>query len=63
MKDFSEDAVKVAFGVGSAIFQLVLDAIKNNDPKTLKKVTDVLPSGDPMKTRLALILEEEKLRR
>jgi hypothetical protein len=46
----------VAIGVDllAAIARLIFDAVSARDPATLRKVSDVLPSGHSLRARAAL---------
>jgi len=53
------EAASVALSIGAEIVKLVLAALAEGDPKKLKRVTDVLAKGHPLKSEAALALERE----
>lgn len=63
MSTIGRAAVEAAIELGSAITRLVIDALQADDIQTIRKVSDVLPDGHPLRARLALIAGEEKARR
>lgn len=59
----ADKIVDVALEIGAALVKVALEALREGDPAKLRKVTDVLPPGDELRTKAALALEEEKARR
>lgn len=63
MTTIGRTAIEAAIETGAAIMRVVLDAIAAHDIETLRRVTDVLPAGHPLRSRLALIAGEERARK
>lgn len=62
-KSIALSALPVAVELGGEIVKRVIEAIANDDPATLKKVTDILPVGHKLRSEITLALEMEKLRK
>ena len=63
MSTIGKAAVEAAIELGASITRLVIDALQADDIQALRKVSDVLPDGHPLRARLALVAGEEKARR
>ncbi len=53
------EAASAALSLGAEIVKFILAALAEGDPKKLKKVTDILPTGHPLKSEIALALEKD----
>lgn len=62
-KSIATAVIPVAIELGAEIAKLVIDAIANNDPATMKKVTDILPRGHKLRSEITYALEMERLRK
>jgi hypothetical protein len=62
-KGIAASAVVVAVEVAAEIAKLVIEAIANDDPATLKKVQDILPRGHKLRSEITYAVEMEKLRK
>jgi hypothetical protein len=62
-KSIAAVAIPIAIEVGAEIAKLVIAAIANDDPATLKKVQDILPKNSKLRAELVYAAEMEKLRK
>ena len=51
----TSELVTVGVELLAAVARLVMDAIDQRDPSKLRKVTDVLEAGHPLRSRIALL--------
>jgi hypothetical protein len=49
------DLIPVGAELITSIVELVMDAIKCEDPTKLRRVSDVLPAGHPLRARVAFL--------
>jgi hypothetical protein len=58
----SDVTLKVITDVGAAIISLLIKAFRNNDLETIKRVSDILPDDEPLKSRVILEAKEQEAR-
>lgn len=49
------DMVSIGAELVVEIVKLIMTAVHAEDPATLRKVSDVLPAGSPLRSRVALL--------
>jgi predicted translin family RNA/ssDNA-binding protein len=62
-KGIASSAVTVGIELAGEVAKLAIEAIMNDDPKTLKKVTDILPAGHKLRSEITYAVEMERLRK
>lgn len=59
----NSETVGIAAELIGEIGKVIVTALQSDDPRDLKKVTDVLPEGHPLRLSAKLAHEEEITRR
>ena len=49
------ELVTVGVELLAAVARLIMDAVSERDPSKLRRVTDVLEAGHPLRSRIALL--------
>lgn len=57
------EIVSIGAQLLAVVARIVIDAIEARDVSALRRVGDVLPAGHALRSRLALLAEEERARR